>query len=355
MPCSFVMKIFFIKPLENTFKVECHSAEDISFISTFIQSGDLVSGETDRNIKPKEAGQKPFRLKMFLSVKASSIEVDETMPCLHISGTMEGGSPVEFVELHAQHSLVFNLFQPIQVQKQKLFDHEIGRLREYEKESKKPLYLGVVLDDEEAHLIQISSSGLKEIGKINAQKSGKQFKTENKEGHYFSKLSEIIFASPLNTIIIAGPGFTREGLIGFLKEHSPKGNTKQFLSVPTNNMGEKGIREALSNASISKALGESKLVKEEELMREVLKQLGKNSGLATYGFSEVERATNAGAAHTVLISSSIYTSQRERVNQLLGLCKQMGVFFHILDEKFDPGKQLAGLGGIAALLRYRFE
>ncbi len=350
-----LMKILSIKPVEHTFAVECHSPEDMVFVATLIHTGDFVSGETDRNIKPREPGQKPFRIKMHITVKANEITVDENTPALRVSGTIEEGSPIEFVEMHAQHALLFNLYQPIRVRKEQLFPHDIARIREREKESQKPLYLGIVLDDEEALVLQVSGSGLKDLGKINSFKSGKQFKNDSKTNAYFEKLAEIIFASPLSTIILAGPGFTREALFTYLRENTPKGKEKTFLSVATADTGQKGIREALSNASISKALGESKISQEAELMHEVLKQLGKDSGLVAYGLEHVERAVHAGAAHTLLLSSSFLSSNREHANKLLESAGRMGIVAHILDEKFDPGKQLAGLSGVAALLRYRFE
>ncbi|MEK6902688.1 MAG: hypothetical protein AABX02_03835, partial [archaeon] len=216
------MRILFVKPAENTFRVEGQSSEDLQQLEAFIQPGDLVSGETDRSIKPKEVGQKAFRLKMHLTLRVQKVEFDSNGPALRVSGLIESGSPEEFVEMHAQHSLVFVPFNPITVKKQKWYGNEIDRLREYEKASHKPLYFAVVLDDEEALFIQISGAGMKEMGKVNAFKSGKQFKSDDKETVYFSKLAEVVLASPLNTIIIAGPGFTRDTFVNYLKERNPK-------------------------------------------------------------------------------------------------------------------------------------
>ncbi|MEK6970944.1 MAG: mRNA surveillance protein pelota [archaeon] len=349
------MRILRLSAVEKRIVVECHSSEDFPFVASLIREGDLVYGETDRAIKPKEAGQKAFRLPMTLLIKVNSTEVDESTPSLRVSGSIEEGSPAEFVELHAHHSLVFGLYTPISITKKEWLSHEIEKLKQYEKESQKPLYFSVVLDDEEAHLIQVSGSGLKEVGLINAQRSGKQFKSEGSEEKYFSKLSEIIFASPLPTIILAGPGFTRESLVKYLLERNPKTNPKQFLSVPTTNTGEKGIREALSSQSIAKALGESRLVKENALMQEVLMHLGKDDGLCAYGFSHVERSVKAGAAYVVLLSSQFDRLSREKSSALQEYCHQSGIQVFILDVVHDPGKQLEGLSGIASLLRYRFE
>jgi mRNA surveillance protein pelota len=349
------MRIIRLSALEKRIVVECHSSDDLSFVASLIREGDLVFGETDRAIKPKEAGQKAFRLPMKLLIKVNTTDVDASAPSLRVSGSIEEGSPAEYVELHVHHSLVFGLYVPISITKKEWFAHEIEKVKQYEEESQKPLFFGVVLDDEEAHLIQVSGSGLKEVGLIDAQRSGKQFKSDGSEEKYFAKLSEIIFASPLSIIIIAGPGFTRESLLKYVRERNPRSNPKQFLSIATSNVGEKGIREALSDRSIAKALGESRLVKEGTLMEEVLMHLGKDDGLCAYGFVHVERSVKAGAAHTVLLSSTFDRSNREKSSSLQEYCHQSGVLVFVLDVAHDPGKQLEGLGGIASLLRYRFE
>ncbi len=344
-----------LKPLEGFFQVECHSGEDFHSIAKLIQATDLVSGETDRNIKPREPGQKPFRLKMFLTLRVSTIEVDDHLPALRVSGKIESGTPEEFVEVKSQHTLQFNLFQPIKVQKSFLAPHEVDQLKKMEQESKKPLSLCVVLDDEEALFVQVSGSGAKELAKISSFKSGKQFKSDDTREKYFAKISEIIFSSPVNQIIIAGPGFTRDQLLSRLEEMKPKGSEKQFLTIATSDIGMKGVKEALSAPLITKAIGEYKLAQESDLMDALLKELGKDTGLGIYGIQEVEKAIQLGAAHTILLSSGFQIDFREKASELMRSAAQNGIRSFILDEKNEPGKQLAGLGGVAGLLRYRIE
>ncbi|QQR92701.1 MAG: mRNA surveillance protein pelota [Candidatus Iainarchaeum archaeon] len=349
------MRIMGLNAFEHFFQVECHSAEDFHNLAKLIHPNDLVSGETDRNIKPREPGQKPFRLKMHLTLSVISIEVDDHLPALRVNGRIERGTPEEFVEVKSQHTLQFNLFQPIRVQKTQLAAHEVEQLKQFEAESKKPLSLCVVLDDEEALLVQISGSGVKEIAHFSSFKSGKQFKSDSTQEKFFSKLSEIIYSSPVNQIIIAGPGFTREALLSHMEEIKPKGSEKQFLSIATSDIGMKGVKEALSAPLITKAIGEYKLAQESDLMHELLKELGKNSGLGIYGIAEVEKAIQLGAAHTLMLSSGFQKDFQEKSKELLHHAAQNGVKSFILEEKNEPGKQLAGLGGVAALLRYRIE
>jgi protein pelota len=349
------MKILSLKPAENEFLVQCHSLEDLEAVAGLIHAGDLVGGETDRNIKPRELGQKAFRQKMFLTVSAVRVEIDSSLPVLRVLGSIESGSPEEFVERRAMHTIEFHLKQKIRVKKNRLFRHEIDQLKQAESDSKKPWLLGIILDDEEALIVQVSNAGFKELGKINAFKSGKQLDGENRESKYFQKLLEIIRDSSLEKILIAGPGFTRENVLAFLRENLPGNSEKQLLTISTRETGQKGIREALTDKSLTNAFGEFKHAKEEELMQDVLLQLGKDSGLAAYGLNEVESAVKMGAVHTVLVTSVLLNEQKERVSSILETARQIGSRVFILETRFDPGKQLEGLGGIAALLRYRVE
>ncbi|MDZ4256671.1 MAG: hypothetical protein U1C71_03620, partial [archaeon] len=286
--------------------------------------------------------------------KTNKVEVDAHSSQLRVTGSIESGSPGEFVELHAMHSLVFGVRQPIAVKKTRLPAHEIERLRQIEADSKKAKLVCVVLDDEEAVIVEVSGVGVKESARVKAYRSGKQYASQSKPDDYFSSIADILQHSPVGQMVIAGPGFTRQSLLAYLQERFPKGD-KQFLSIPTHDTGMSGVKEAIASEAIAKAVGEYAMSRHAQAVDEVMRHLGKEDGLATYGFKQVEYAVEVGAASRVLVSQNLYDSNRERVDIILALAKRMGIPSPILDSDSDPGKQLDGLGGIAAILRYRVE
>ena len=80
---------------------------------------------------------------------------------------------------------------------------------------------------------------------------------------------------------------------------------------------------------------------------------------ACYGFDKVKEAVDAGAVDTLLLTDSLIKRLREdndffRLDQLMrSVDDQRGVVF-LVSSSNPAGKKLDGIGGIAALLRYKF-
>ena len=76
----------------------------------------------------------------------------------------------------------------------------------------------------------------------------------------------------------------------------------------------------------------------------------------TYGQLNVENAVNIGAVKLLLVVDEFLREEneeeRKRVEDLMRRVEQMRGRIMIINTKFEAGKQLVGLGGMAALLRY---
>jgi protein pelota len=89
------------------------------------------------------------------------------------------------------------------------------------------------------------------------------------------------------------------------------------------------------------------------MLSRVLEALGKENGLAAYGFSDVENAANSGAVDSLIVCDDLFIGNRNRVENIMQSVKNARGEVHILNHAGDAGKQLASLGGIAATLRYK--
>ncbi|HJJ52259.1 MAG TPA: mRNA surveillance protein Pelota, partial [Methanocorpusculum sp.] len=92
------------------------------------------------------------------------------------------------------------------------------------------------------------------------------------------------------------------------------------------------------------------LAREVEVMDELFLRISKNGAVA-YGSSEVRDAVDFGAAETVIITDSRLRdgSAAKTVED----AERLNAAVVVLSTEFEPGKRLEGLGGIAALLRYK--
>ncbi|NTU99952.1 MAG: mRNA surveillance protein Pelota, partial [Methanoregulaceae archaeon] len=94
------------------------------------------------------------------------------------------------------------------------------------------------------------------------------------------------------------------------------------------------------------------LAREVRLMNELLERIARDLPVA-YGRAEVRRSVDYGACGSLLVVDSLLHD--EGIIHLMDRAELVNAAIVVFSGSFDPGKQLEGLGGIAALLRYRIE
>jgi protein pelota len=97
-------------------------------------------------------------------------------------------------------------------------------------------------------------------------------------------------------------------------------------------------------------------VRDTRLIDDLLGRLASKPGLVAYGREEVEKALERGAVESLLISERLFKETNAEQRMLLEkMCQKAegygGQVFFIGGEH-EKGRQLVGLGGIAALLRF---
>lgn len=346
------MRIVKIDKKENFLQLVPEINDDLWHLERIIEKHDFVSGSTDRKIKPKVEGEKPERMVLFVTLDVESVEFHRFSGKLRISGKIVEGKPAEFIEFGAQQALEIELGNEVKIKKPALKQYQIDRLKKAEAATKKGKILLVVMDDEQASFALLREFELEEITSIRSHKSGKSFKAEETMPKYFSEILEKISSVKPEVAIAAGPGFAKENFERYLKEKgSPKGTNFFFFS--TNSVGKTGLQEILKGNELNRAVQEMQLVKETRLVELFLAEIGKNSGLAEYGLEEVRKAVEAGAVKVLLVSDKKLLEEREKVEELMQKAEQTGAEVHLVNAEHESGKQLGGLGGIAAILRYR--
>ena len=119
---------------------------------------------------------------------------------------------------------------------------------------------------------------------------------------------------------------------------------------------ENAIKEVLRRDEIQTILKEERITKETALVEKLMEVISKD-GKAAYGMDEVENAANAGAVEKLLITDTMINKSREEKNERLeAIMKTVDSLkgdIHIISSSHEAGKQLNGISGIAALLRYK--
>ena len=131
------MRILKIDERENFLHIVPEIEDDLWHLERVIEKHDLVSGQSDRKIKPKEAGEKPRRVKMFIELDADNVEFHRFLGQLRVSGTITGGKPAELLEIGSQQALEIEIGRDIKIKKKALKKYQIERLKKASEATKK--------------------------------------------------------------------------------------------------------------------------------------------------------------------------------------------------------------------------
>ncbi len=190
-------------------------------------------------------------------------------------------------------------------------------------------------------------------------------------------------------IIMGGPGPSKED---FMRgDYLMTDIRNKILGIQSvSYTDEAGLHELVERSK--EMLAEASVTREKALMQKFFTELQKNSGLVTYGIQQVLRALEAGAVEVLLLSEGLDWSALElqcgcgwsgkmyvpatdvgkqacpkcgRIAGLIGqtdiidglseLSKNYGSTVEVISKDTREGSQLAALGGVAAILRYKYE
>ncbi len=324
------------------------SVDDLWHLDKILEKGDLISASTTRKFV-SESGRSE-RKDMRVVISLESTEFDPHTERLHLLGVIKEGRPEKYVSLGAHQSVDVNPGIKIGVRKH-WKKHQLHRIQEAVKSSGKPKLYVLALDDEEACIALLLDSGIKKKALIKSGRSGKQYKTNSKQGDYFTEILEALESMEIHKIVVVGPGFVKDEFKEFSVEHN-KALAKKMSVEGAGSGGESGVRDALKLGVIERIAADSKLSQETLLVEDVLTEIARN-GLAAYGLKEVEQALDCNAVDKLLLSDTIFQKARNKAEVLMDKAEKARAETHIVNSEEEPGKKLDALGGVAALLRFK--
>jgi protein pelota len=152
-------------------------------------------------------------------------------------------------------------------------------------------------------------------------------------------------------LVIAGPGFIKDDFVKYLRSANP-GLSANVLIVETRRVGGGAVQDVIGLGILERIHEDIQLGNEVRLMSELLSRIAQ--GLpAAYGRAEVQKAIDFGACERLLVSDALLRD--EAVVHMMDRAELMNAGIVVFSSAFEPGKQLEGLGGIAALLRYQIR
>ncbi len=210
---------------------------------------------------------------------------------------------------------------------------------------------------------------------------------------FYKKVGEIATnefnqVKDLKGIIVGGPGPTKNDFLA--AGHLSTELQNRILGViDIGYTGESGLDELVNKSK--DILAEAEITKEKEVMNKFLGHLAKDTGLVAYGEAEVRDALNKGAVDILLLSEKLnkkritllcpncgHTEERtvdkvpnlvcpvcgspmqlvkekDLIEDLTELAKEVNSDVFLVSNETKEGQQLYGMGGIAAILRFKLQ
>lgn len=327
------------------------SQDDLWLLGQIIMPGALVSGITTRKVKisDKKVDKKTYFLQ--LNVEKISYEND----LLRVSGKVM--SEVEDIPKGSSHTISLGINDDVKIE-QKWLAYQIEKIENATKAKAKILI--VVLDREDVYFAQLMQEGYKLLSNFEGDVEKKVDGASSKGGtnafyqDVAGKIKEYDERMALDRIIIASPAFFKDDFMKQLKDGDLR---KKIILATCSSVSENAFSELLKREEVKQALQNERIKEEVEIMDKFFLELAKE-GKCTYGPKEVKASADNGAISSLLVSTAYINKFRENekfseIEDLITAVENSKGKAVIISSSNEAGKRLDGIGGIAALLRYK--
>ena len=353
------MKI--LKKKDESIKLRIGNADDLWVLSKLCRPKRMLGmyGERrDQTTAGLEGGRAKSaeRKKMWIVLDVESVEFQTFSDVLRVHGIIhearidKGSHHTHLVKEHMDVEIFCEGGLPSE-------DQQL--LNEALKSSSKGNVAIAVVESDEVILYEVSSHGLREVALFSLRGGGKYEgrtnSSENARTDFITKVTaEINMQIPQKTpVVVCGPGMTRED---FKRKLQALGNERTLVSVGTSMGGRSAANEVLREGLAKEILDNHALVNEIQILEDAFAKMAKGRGVA-YGEKVMLMAKKQGAIDKVLILADLLRNEKKKIGDMTwaDYCKKVkneGSEIVQCSAEHDSGKQLEGLGGAIAILRF---
>jgi protein pelota len=318
------------------------TVDDLWHLSHLISPDNLVFATTLRTtetqadkIRPEKAEKRPVRL----GIRVMKVEFHDFALRLRVSGVIEQG-----VDIGSHHTLNIEPGYEISVIRTWL-PVDLERIERAVKGSLYDVVHVLAVEHGEAELYRIRQFGPEQVRSYTAG-SGKGFGSDHSTAFFEDICKDL--KEVTGPLIVAGPGFVKDDFVKFAKSAGCI-CAKELVISETRRSGYGAVQEVIGNGLLEALNGDLQLKREVRLIEDLVARIAREEPVA-YGREEVTKAVHFGAVSHLLIEDTLL---REPGISALSeeVFRQRGEVT-VLSSRFEPGKRLIALSGIAALLRY---
>ncbi|MGC8628923.1 MAG: mRNA surveillance protein pelota [Candidatus Micrarchaeia archaeon] len=339
------MRILGFNESTNTLRLLPESFDDLYLLARIINENDEVEAESFRRYRPME-GDEGEQKEVVVKIKVEKIEIDKNSERLRLTGTIVSGKPEQYISLGSHHTLNVAQGERIEITKPEWPGYIRDMLRDAVEESKKPRLGIVAIDEDKATIAYVRGYGIEISSEIYSKlsKKMKQQEYEKQRNNFFDEIIKKIRQMPVELVVIAGPGFTKDDLRQYLlvnKIDIGKKLTYAFAS----DTERSGIREALQSDEASRLMESDKIKKEFQFLDLFLR--GLSLGASFTGLENIKQALDNYEIGLLLVNDSVLNDKK--IKGLLEQAYRQHVEIKIFNSDDDAGMQLKNFNDIVAV------
>ncbi|MGC8537842.1 MAG: mRNA surveillance protein pelota [Candidatus Micrarchaeia archaeon] len=341
------MKIVKFRESENTLIARLDTLDDLWAVQRIVFPGDLVKSKSLRRFKPME-GSKGELKEVTIRIRVEKVEFDKASQTVRFIGIIVEGKPIEYIRLNSHHTLNITQGDVIEVTKAQWHGYLMDVVRNAVEATRRPKLGIIAMDDEKSLFAYILGYGI-EFG--NEIYSGLSKRLSNKDFQealrkYFESVEGMITNMGVDTIIIAGPGFTKDDFKKYMEDTGfTKKINKKLLYFNISNVERSGVYELIKSEEVANVLHGEAIRREFMLMEEFLKGLA--LGRSGYGIENVGNAISGYDAKTILVNDSALSEPDTQ--KLLAAAERNKIEVVVFNSDDEVGRQLHSFKDIACI------
>ncbi|KAF9796227.1 hypothetical protein SFRURICE_016150 [Spodoptera frugiperda] len=346
-------------------------SEDMWHAYNLVAVGDAVTASTVRKVQTESStgSSTSNRVRTTLTITVETIDFD-TQACVL---RLKGRNIVEnqYVKMGAYHTLDLELNRKFTLQKPLWDSVALERVEMACDPAANADVAAVVMQEGLAHVCLITPSMTLVRSKIDITipRKRKGFVQQHEKGlnkFYDAVMQAILRHVDFNIVkcvIVASPGFVKDQFFEYMMQQAVKTDNKllidnksRFLLVKASSGFKHSLKEVLQEPAVMAKISDTKAASEVKLLENFYTMLQLEPAKAFYGKKHIERANEALAIETLMISDKLFRcqdiQQRKEYVALVDSVRENGGEVKIFSSMHVSGEQLDQLTGIAAVLRF---
>lgn len=331
-------------------KVVVETADDLWYLHTLIDAGDVCTGQSDYKEKLGGTGEKTQVVRRRVWVAVAVAKTEFGSGSLRIAGTVTDGS--EEVPRGSHHTLDVRPGDDLAIVKGRWLDYHEEKLREAT-ESARLKTLLVLFDRETALFALLKPNGYERLLELrgNVPKKG----LDEQKAHTFyadivAKLREYDSRYGLQHAIAASPGFWSE----YLRKELPPELARKTIFATVSAADESAITELLKRPELQQALAGQRAAREAGLVDELMAALARDR--LVYGMADLQQAIAEANLSSITVTERAIGKAREEerfpeLEAMLRAAADIGAKVHLLSTE-EAMRRIDGLGGAVGVKRW---